>query len=135
MKMKTATDVRKEWGSFIDNVAHKKPQFVKRSRDMIFSTNLEMLEGILEPYTFTFSEFVEEDDSVTLSLNEIDIVVNGETKEDSLNILENDLKEYAQEYYDDFEYYFSSLNRKSHYPYVLKVLLAMEKGQKLELAR
>nr|WP_315988407.1 hypothetical protein [Desulforamulus aquiferis] len=31
--------------------------------------------------------------------------------------------EYAKEYYDEFQLYFYSLNRQSHFPYVLAVLM------------
>lgn len=39
-------------------------------------SNLEIMQDILETYQFTAIRFVEDDRSVTLSLNEIDIVEN-----------------------------------------------------------
>jgi len=117
-----ASDVRKEWGGFIDNVVRKKPQVIKRSRDYIFATNAEQFKTILKAYSFTANLFKEDDGSITLSLNEIDIVSNGKDMEEVLLNTANDLKDYAEEYYNEFEYWYAAPNRKPHLPYVLNVL-------------
>ncbi|MDP4095168.1 MAG: hypothetical protein Q8920_17675 [Bacillota bacterium] len=117
-----ASSVRKEWGGFIDSVVREKPQVIKRSRDYIFATNIDQFRIILKAYTFSARLYTEEDGSITVSLNEIDIVANGKDKEDALLKAAQDLKEYAEEYYSDFETCYSSPNRKSHLPYVLNVL-------------
>lgn len=48
-----ATDVRKDWGSFIDNVVRFKPSVVKRNRDYMAAMSLEHLNLVLTPYRFT----------------------------------------------------------------------------------
>jgi hypothetical protein len=118
-----ATDVRKEWGGFIDSVIREKPKLIKRSRDYIFASSLDMLNELLKAYTFTAELLTEADGSITASLKEIDIVVNGKDKEEALDNLACDLVEYAEEFYNEFEYWFSAPNRKQHLPYVLNVLV------------
>lgn len=122
-----ATDVRKDWGNFIDSVVRTKPKIIKRSRDYIFATNLDILRDVLKVYTFTANIYEEEDGTLTASLNEIDIVVNGIDKEDVMNKLASDLQEYAEDFYQEFEYWSSAPNRKNHLPYVLNVLVQKDK--------
>jgi hypothetical protein len=40
-------------------------------------SNLDTMAEILKAYLFTAQKFVEEDGSITLSLNEIDLIENG----------------------------------------------------------
>ena len=47
----------------------------------------------------------------------------GRTKEDAIRLLAINLQEYADEYYSEFEYWYSAPNRKAHLPYVLKIFL------------
>lgn len=118
-----ATDARNKWSDFINSVIREKPKIIKRTKDYIFVSNLEMAKEMLKVYTFTANIFKEEDGSVTISLNEIDIVANGKNEEEALNRLVNDLIEYAEDFYNDFQYWYSAPNRKKHLPYILNVLL------------
>lgn len=77
----------------------------------------------MDNINFTADRFVEPDYSVTISLNEIDIIVNGKNEEDARQQLANSILEYAQEFYDNYSYYSSAPNRNSHIPYVFKVLI------------
>ena len=123
MLVVNATDVRKEWGSFIDSIVREKPKVIKRSRDYIFTASVDMLKEILKPYTFTAEIYKEDDGTVTVSLNEIDLVENASCEEEAVEKLANALVEYARDYYNEFQYWFSAPNRKAHLPYVLNVLL------------
>jgi len=118
-----ATDVRKEWVSFIDSVIREKPKIIKRSRDYVFTSSVDMLIEILKIYTFTAEVYKEDDGTITMSLNEIDLVVNADNEKEALEKLAVELIEYARDYYNDFQYWFSATNRKSHLPYVLHVML------------
>ena len=98
-----ATDVRKDWGRFIDSVVRNKPKFIKRSRDYIFAASTDMLNEMLKEYTFTATIYEEENGTVTAELDEIDIEAKGSTKEEALGILASNLQEYDDEYYNEFE--------------------------------
>ena len=115
-----ATDVRKQWSSVCDDVVRRSPKFIKRSKDELVLINLETFIQILDAYQFSAETFVEDNGSVTISLDQIDLVENGTDKNDALLQMGKAICEYANDYYI---YGFSnSINRKSHLPYVLKAL-------------
>lgn len=126
MEVISATDARKDWSQLFDSVVREKPQMIKRTRDYVLMTEVSLIKDILAVYNFTAKEFTEEDNSVTLSLNEIDLVVNGTTEDDAKIKLAEDILEYAEEFYDDFHYLSAVPNRKKHIPYVLKALILQD---------
>ena len=82
-----ATDVRKDWSSVVDGVVRDRPTFIKRTRDRMWLSNLDTMADILDVYQFTAERFIEDDGSVTLSLNEIDLVENGPTEKETRELL------------------------------------------------
>lgn len=118
-----ATDVRKEWSTVIDNTIREKPQFIRRTRDYMMLADIEFLEILLEPYKFTAKKLKEKDKSITLVLNEIDLVVNAETEEEAITKLAEEILEYAEDFYNEFNIWSVAPNRKAHIPYVFKVLI------------
>ena len=122
IQIMNATDVRKDWSSVIDKTIRTKPQFFKRTRDLIFLSELHFMEELLAGYTYSATIMEEEDGSVTLALNEIDLVENGKDEQDARSKLAAAILEYAEDFYSDFSYWGSAPNRKSHIPYVFKAL-------------
>jgi hypothetical protein len=43
-----ATDVRKHWSEFVDDVIRNKPAFVKRNRDLLAVLSMEQMDALLE---------------------------------------------------------------------------------------
>ena len=124
MLMEQATTVRREWSAVCDSVIHEKPKFIKRTRDKMWFSNLETVNEILQVYQFTVTKYVEEDGSVPLSLNEIDLVENGLDEQDARLKLGQSILEYSMDYYNEYEKYSHSPNRKGHIPYIFKALIA-----------
>ncbi len=118
-----ATDVRKDFGRYIDKIVRTKPIFVKRSRDYFMGISIEMAKELVKDVKFIANKYIEEDLSITLSLEDFDIVVNEENEETAIKSLLNDLREYALEYYEDIAFWSNDLNRKKHMKNILKVLL------------
>ena len=123
MLMEQATTVRKEWSAVCDSVIHEKPKFIKRTRDKMWFSNLETISEILEAYYFTATRYIEGDNSVTLSLNEIDLVENGKDEQEARLNMGRAILEYALDYYNEYEMYSRSPNRKKHIPYIFKALI------------
>lgn len=123
MLMEQATAVRKEWSAVCDSVIHEKPKFIKRTRDKMWFSNLETMSEILSAYKFTADKYIEEDGSVTLSLNEIDLVENDENEQAARLALGKAILEYSVDYYNDYALYSHSPNRKGHIPYIFKALI------------
>lgn len=123
MLMEQATTVRKEWSAVCDSVIHEKPKFIRRTRDKMWFSNLETMAEILEAYQFTAVRYRESDGSVTLSLNEIDLVENGKDEQEARLSLAKAILEYSLDYYNEYEVYSHSPNRKKHIPYIFKALI------------
>ena len=117
-----ATDVRKEWSSIVDNTVRQKPQFFKRTRDYLVLSDIHFMEELMSAYSYSAVRMDEEDGSVTLALNEIDLVENGKDETEARMKLAAAILEYAEDYYNDFSYWSSAPNRKSHIPYIFKAL-------------
>jgi hypothetical protein len=133
--MEQATTVRKEWSATCDSVIHGKPKFIKRTRDKMWFSNLETMSDILSGYKFTADRYSEEDGSVTLSLNEIDLVENGKDEQEARLRLGKSILEYSSDYYEEYDLYSRSPNRKGHIPYIFKALImddAKEIGEGIE---
>ena len=118
-----ATDVRKQWSTVCDEVIRNKPQFIKRTRDLMLLSDLNTLLSILSVYQFTAKEYIEDDGSVTLTLDQIDLIENGKDENTALTLLGESILEYANDYYDNYDRFFNSKNRREHIPYVLKALI------------
>ena len=118
-----ATDVRKDWSTICDSVIHDKPRFIKRTRDRMWFSSLDTLTEILKAYSFTAKKFIESDGSVTLSLNEIDLIENGINEFAARLALGNAILNYSFEYYKEYSFYSHSPNRKAHVPYIFKALI------------
>lgn len=123
MLMEKATTVRKEWSAVCDSVIHNKPKFIKRTRDKMWFSNLEIMSELLEVYHFTASKYIEDDGSVTLSLNEIDLVENGPDEQSARLSLAKAILEYSLDYYNEYETYSHNPDRKKHIPYIFKALI------------
>ena len=117
-----ATDVRKDWSTVVDTTVRVKPQFFKRTRDYVFLSDLHFMEEFLAGYSYSAIRMDEDDGSVTLALNELDLVENGKDEEEARSKLAAAILEYAEDFYNDFSYWGSAPNRKSHIPYVFKAL-------------
>lgn len=130
MQLINATDMRKDFGRYIDEIVRTKPVMIKRSRDRFLGISLEMARELVDDVVFLASEFREKDGSVTLSLEDYDLVVNGENQETALKAMVTELREYAQEYYDDIRFWSSDIQRRKQMKGILKVLLT-EKDQTL----
>ena len=118
-----ATDVRKDWSTICDSVIHDKPRFIKRTRDRMWFSNLDTMAEILTAYSFTAKKFIESDGSITLSLNEIDLVENGKDEVTARLALGNAILNYSFDYYKEYSFYSHSPNRKAHVPYIFKALI------------
>lgn len=118
-----ATDVRKNWSKVSESVIREKPTFIKKTRDYMLLSNMEFINELLSGYTFTANKYIENDGSVTLSLNELDLVENGLNEKDALHKLAQAILEYAINFYDEFNVWSVAPNRKPEIPYVFKALI------------
>lgn len=118
-----ATDVRKNWSAVSDSVIREKPAFIKKTRDYMILSNMEFMNELLAGYTFSAAEYTEKDGSVTLSLNELDLVENGADENEARELLSQSILDYAVDFYNEFNIWSAAPNRKKEIPYVFKALV------------
>ena len=118
----SATDVRKNWSQFNDDIVREGPRFVHRNRDEWAALSSDHLKAAFDHLQITATNFKEVDGTITMSVNELDIVENGDSIEEVLDLTADALIDYAREYMDFFQQYFNSPNRKAHLPFVLKII-------------
>ena len=123
-----ATQVRNEWSAVVDSVIREKPVLIKRTRDRMILSDIRFFSELLSVYTFHAKLFTEDNGSVTVSLDEIDLVENGMTENDAKQKLAQAILEYSEDYYNDFTFW-SRGDRKAHIPYVFKALLLNDVNQ------
>ncbi len=118
-----ATEVRKHWSEVSDSVIREKPKFIKKTRDYMMLSNVDFISHILSGYEFSANKYIEDDGSVTLSLNEISIIENAPTESEAIDTLANSLLEYAVDFYKEFNFWSVAPNKKTEIPYVFKALI------------
>ena len=118
-----ATQVRREWSTVVDSVIREKPAFIKRTRDRMLLSDIHIIEGLLEQYTFNAELILEENGTTTISLDEIDLIENGDNEQEAILKMAYGILDYSIEYYQEFGLWYSATNRKHHLPYVFKALI------------
>ena len=68
--------------------------------------------------------YTEDDGSITLSMDDMDLAVNAPSKEAAIKALCRDMVEYAEEYRKEFAVYSAAPNRAAHAPLVEEILTA-----------
>ncbi|MFB5674995.1 hypothetical protein ACE3NQ_18385 [Paenibacillus terreus] len=119
-----ATEVRANFGGFIDTIVRDKPQAIKRNRDVIMAFSKQQMKELLSVYELTFEYEQDEDGRYAGSIEQIDdIVADAETLEELKYELSKNLVEYAIDYEANYSRYYNTPNRHKHAPYILRVLL------------
>jgi len=121
-----ATQVRNSFSTVIDTVVREKPVMFKRNRDNLMLMSDTQVLDLVQQCSFKAVYIREDDGSTTATLDGFDLVVNARDPEQANDELADELIEYAQDYFDQFQLYYSSKNRKQHFPYILRVLLAQD---------
>ena len=119
------TDARKNFTTMYNEVFNSyKPMIIKRKQTeevLLLRTDLQKM--LLSNFTLKPEILHENDGSITLALDTLEIFVNGETLEKAFLELVQDLKYYAQDYVDRSHLFLNAPNRRPHFPYVLRILL------------
>lgn len=122
----SASEVRKEWSRTIDTVIRERPVFVQRTRDNLVMLDMATLKMLFEHIHFLVSVYREEDGSVTCVEDQLNLVENAATEEACIMQLIDAMKDYANDYYQEFAFWSKAPNRREHMPYVFKILASTD---------
>ena len=100
MQLLSATDVRKEWSVTMDSVVREKPQFIKRTRDIVALMSMDMLEELLDAYSFHADAQTGPDGAVTLRLRELELYQTAADEKQAAGMLAEKMLSYAEEFYE-----------------------------------
>lgn len=119
------TDARKEFSSLYDQVFNSfKPTIIKRKKsEEVLVLRVDQQKMLLVNYSLKPDIIKEDDGSITLALDNLELYSNGSSLEDAINELIEELKVYASDYLQRSQLFLHAPNRKSHFPYILRVLL------------
>lgn len=119
------TEARKGFSSLYDKVFNTfKPIIINRKKsERVLVLRVDLQKMLLSHFSLKPKVISEDNNSVTLSLDQLELYVNGNTLEEAIKILIEDLKFYAQDYIQRSQLFLHAPNRRSHFPYVLRVLL------------
>lgn len=119
------TDARKNFSSLYDQVSIAfRPTIIKRKKhEQVLVLRVDLQKMLLSHFSLKPEIIAEDDGSVTLSLDQLEIYVNSFSLEEAIDALVCDLKFYAQDYIERSQLFLHAPNRQSHFPYLLRVLL------------
>jgi antitoxin YefM len=117
--------VREKFSSYIDEVIHYRPKVVNRHHDNFLMMNLQHMSAIMEDVELHAELEQDENGEYIASSVEInDIFATGDTPDEAIHALANDLIEYAIDYMgNSFQMYFNAPNRRGHFRYILKIMI------------
>jgi antitoxin YefM len=119
------TEARNQFSTLYDSVFNSfNPAIVKRKQtEQVAMLRVDLLKMVLEDYKLNPEVLQEDDGSITLALDSLDIYANNSTLDLAIKDLIEELKIYAQDYLDRSQLFFHAPNRKPHFPYILRILL------------
>jgi len=119
------TEARNQFSTLYDSVFNSfNPTIINRKqKEQVALLRVDLLKMVLEDYKLNPEVIQEEDDSITLALDSLELYSNSSTLDLAAIDLIEDLKLYSKDYMDRSQLFLQSPNRKSHFPYVLKVML------------
>lgn len=119
------TEARNQFSALYDTVFYTfNPTIIKRKQtEEIALLRVDLLKMVLSKFTFNPEILPEEDGSITLALDQLELYTNSDSLDDATLDLVQDLKAYAKDYSSRPQLFLQAPNRKSHFPYVLRILL------------
>ena len=101
-----------------------RPVVISRKREKAVLLESRTLSGLLDAYRIEGELYRDEDGSFVASLTTLDIIESGRTEEEAIQAVIDELRVYSREYISRLPVFLNAPNRKGHYPFVLRILLA-----------
>jgi antitoxin YefM len=120
------TAARNGFTGVIDKVQNLTPVVIsprKQSEKPTFLFHETHVHELLAGYKFKLETIPEEDGSITLAMDQLELYSNGETVDEAVDALVEDIVMYANEYLDNPVRYHHAPNRRQHLPYILKIMV------------
>jgi len=128
---RSLTDARKDFSRVFNEVYNAfRPMVITRNKsEKLLLMRTDIIKELFSCYSLKPEVIEETDGSTTLSLDALDVYVNSETLDSAREQLIEDLMFYAQDYVQRSQLFLHAPNRRSHFPYVLRILLCDNKEE------
>jgi len=126
------SEARRDFSALYDAVSHRlKPALVRRRRaeEEVLLLRRDLARELLKVFSLKPQVLHEEDGSVTLALDQLDLVVNGRNLEEAVGELVREVKLYCQDYLERMALFVNAPNRRGHFPYILRVALCKDDAE------
>ena len=117
------TDARKEMSQFFDSVVFEKPIVLKRRKYEAVLIERNLLKLFLQDSVLQVKKEIDKDKNTILWVEKLNVWGKGESLSDATEDLCNHLKEYANDIYNNFMFYFYGQNIKDKLSYIFHILL------------
>lgn len=120
------SEARSTFTNVIDRVQGLFPLLIqprKQSEEYTFLMKEALVQQLLDGYKFEIRVVQEDEGSLYYWVDTLDLYGCGETPEEAINSLVEDVLIYAKQYLDNPARYFNAPNRRHHLPYMLKITL------------
>lgn len=119
------TEARKSFSTVYNEVFNTfKPTIVKRRKtEEVLLLRVDLQKMLLSYFPLKPKIITEDDNSITLTLDQLEIYANAPTMEEAIQELISDLRQYAHDYIQRSQLFLLSPNRRAHFPYVLRIML------------
>ena len=119
------TEARNSFSALYDQVFNTfKPTIIKRKKtEEVLLLRVDLQKMLLSHFSLRPEVIFEDDGSITLALDQLEIYINSQSKEEAIIQLIEEIKLYSQDYIQRSQMFFHAPNRRPHFPYVLRVLL------------
>ena len=132
------TNARNNLSSVYDEAYNDlKPIIIRRNvKEQVIMLRTDLQKLLLSNFSLKPEVLPEEDGSITLALDQVDISINADSLDQAKQEMAKELCLYARDYMERSQLFLNAPNRRPHFPYVLRILLCdnvEEVGQLLEL--
>ena len=125
---------RNNFKTVFDTVAiQQRPLIVHRHRDEVFLISRRLQKELLAGIGLSAEVLPEENGSVTIAVDALEIAVNGGNREEAIQELLAELKRYAADYMERIQLFVNAPNRRAHLPFVLRIILADNDDEILQM--
>ena len=119
------TKARANLSEVFDGVIHQiRPVVISRKREKAVLLESRTLSRLLDTYPIEGELYRDDDGSFVVSLTTFDIIESGPTEAAAIQSVIDELRVYSQDYMARLPIFLNAPNRKGHYPFVLRILLA-----------
>ncbi len=109
---------------YTETFAQCRPSIIKRNKgEEILLIRADLQKMMLSAYTIKVKILNENDGSVTVTTEPLELWSNACDENTAMDELIKDLKMYADDYLSRAHYFLQSPNRKEHFPYVLRIAM------------